>query len=226
MQQAEFLKKQRPAAIPKAPKSHMTDDVVNYLRQNAQNQSKPIFAEILASLLKEPKLYLVRKLVDTVPLEVIFDLVGKTIDIQSDGGMLLSEAGFELKTANLTESQSSFENSAAATNDVNVVETTIVTNDPPAEVDIDKRKKSAGGVFLALVKKDPRITSDMLKKIFKVEEKKRKRQKRYTASLITGLSLDCMPGEAANVAMMMQGITTGEQEEEAKDSQMAATSDS
>ena len=50
-----------------------------------------------------------------------------------------------------------------------------MTNEQPAEVDIDKRKKSAGGVFLALVKKDPRITSDMLKKVFKVEEKKRKR---------------------------------------------------
>ena len=62
-----------------------------------------------------------RKLVDTVPIDVIIDLVGKTIDIQSDGGMLLSEAGFELKTANLTESQSSFENSAAAaTNDITV----------------------------------------------------------------------------------------------------------
>ena len=38
-----------------------------------------------------------------------------------------------------------------------------------------------------------------------------------------------MTGEAANVAMMMQGTTGGEQEEEAKDSQMtemAATSDS
>ena len=39
------------------------------------------FAETLAKLLKEPKLYLIRALVNTIDLEVIFDLVGKTIDI-------------------------------------------------------------------------------------------------------------------------------------------------
>ena len=55
-----------------------------------------MFADTLASLLKEPKLYLIRSLVKNVPHEVIFDLVGKTIDIQNGGGMRLSEAACEL----------------------------------------------------------------------------------------------------------------------------------
>ena len=59
----ELRRKQKGANIPKAPKSQMTDEVVSYLRNAAQTQSMNMFAETLASLLKEPKTYLVRALV-------------------------------------------------------------------------------------------------------------------------------------------------------------------
>ena len=75
----------------------MTDNVVSYLRQAAATQTKNVFAETLASMLREPKLYLVRAIVNNLPNDLIFDLLGLTIDIQSGGGMLLSEAGVELR---------------------------------------------------------------------------------------------------------------------------------
>lgn len=140
-----------------APKSRQTDDIVSYLKQAAKTQPAPVFAETLANLLKEPKLYLIRSLVSNVSHEIILDLVGKTIDIQSCGGMLLSEAGMELKQATQASA---------------CVDTAM-----------DKSKKSAGGVLMTLLKKDPRITSATRKKIFKVETE-RKRQKKFTASLI------------------------------------------
>ena len=92
----------------------MTDNVLTYLRQAGLKEPKATFAETLASLLKEPKLYLMRTLVNNVPLETILDLVGKTIDIQSTGGMLLSEAGFELKQSNFAETNLTLETMAQA----------------------------------------------------------------------------------------------------------------
>ena len=52
-----------------------------------------------------------------------------------------------------------------------------------------KKKKSAGGVLMALLKKDSRVTPQMRKKIFKAHTE-RKRQKRFTASMLMGLTLD------------------------------------
>ena len=40
---------------------------------------------------------MMRAIVNNVPLEIICDLVGITIDIQSDGGMHLSEAAAEMR---------------------------------------------------------------------------------------------------------------------------------
>ena len=87
-----------------------------------------------------------KAVVANIPTDVILDILSKTIDIQSIGGMLLSEAAVELHA---TTSQ----NSAAA----------IVTTGE------DKRKKSAGGVFLTLMKKDARVTPVMRRKVFKSE---------------------------------------------------------
>ena len=52
----------------------------------------------------------------------------------------------------------------------------------------DKRKKTAGGVFLTLLKKDSRFTPEMRKKVFKVEKERRK-QSRQATSRITELTL-------------------------------------
>lgn len=79
-QRAELAKKQR-IQIPNAPKSLMTDGVVAYLQEMAACQPSNTFAETLGNLLKEPKVYLMRALVTTVPHPIIFDLIGKTIDI-------------------------------------------------------------------------------------------------------------------------------------------------
>ena len=79
-QRAELARKQK-IRIPDAPKSLMTDGVVSYLQQAAKCQPSNTFAETLGNLLKEPKVYLMRALVNTVPHETILDLVGKTIDI-------------------------------------------------------------------------------------------------------------------------------------------------
>lgn len=54
-QLAELKRKQNAAKIPAAPKNHMTDDVVTYLRKSAATQSSNAFAETLATILKEPK---------------------------------------------------------------------------------------------------------------------------------------------------------------------------
>ena len=59
----------------------MTDGVVTYLREAASSQTQASFAETLASLLKEPKVYMMKTLVATVPYDIIFDLIGRTIDI-------------------------------------------------------------------------------------------------------------------------------------------------
>ena len=47
------------------------------------------------------------------------------------------------------------------------------------EADADKKKKTAGGVFLTLLKKDSRVTPEMRRKIFKAETERR-RQRKYT----------------------------------------------
>ena len=160
----------------------MTDNVLTYLRQAGLKEPKATFAETLASLLKEPKLYLMRTLVNNVPLETILDLVGKTIDIQSTGGMLLSEAGFELKQSNFAETNLTLETMAQAL--------------PDESEQNEKRKKTAGGVFLALIKKDPRITKEMLRKILKAENERR-RQRKFTASLIMGLDISTNNGTSS-----------------------------
>ena len=46
--------------------------------------------------------------------------------------------------------------------------------DGPSQMGTDKRKKSAGGVFLTLLKKDSRFTPELRKKVFKVEKERRK----------------------------------------------------
>lgn len=163
----DLMRKQRSHPIPKAPKSTMTDDVVDYIREAGAAQSKADFAQTLAKMLREPKQYLMKGVVNNVPLEIIYDLVGKTIDIQSDGGMLLSEAAFEMKEMKGEES-------------LQIIQP--VTGE-------DKRKKSAGGVFLTLLKKHPQISAEQRKKVFRVENE-RKRQNRFTAALMTGLSIE------------------------------------
>ena len=57
----------------------------------------------------------------------------------------------------------------------------------------DKRKKSAGGVFLTLLKKDSRFTPELRKKVFKVEKERRKQRKTATDQ-ITKLTLECEGG--------------------------------
>ena len=93
---------------------------------------------------------MMRALVTTVPLDVICDLIGMTIDIQSDGGMHLSEAAVELRHS---QPCTTFENAVA--------------------VD-EKKKKTAGGVFLTLLKKDPRVTPEMRRKVFKAENERKR----------------------------------------------------
>jgi len=107
-----------------------------------------------------------RALVNSVPLDIICDLVGITIDIQSDGGMHLSEAAVELRHSK----PYTFENVGTAD---------------------EKKKKTAGGVFLTLLKKDPRVTPEMRRKVFKAPESEAKRQRKYTTSLIDAMSLAC-----------------------------------
>ena len=46
--------------------------------------------------------------------------------------------------------------------------------DPVDDALNQKNKKTAGGVFLTLLKKDPRFTPDMRSKVFKVEKERRK----------------------------------------------------
>ena len=69
------MQKQKGHKIPQAPKSHLTDDVIAYIKQCAASLPSTAFAETLAKVLKEPKLYLVRAVVSNVPSEVIFDLL-------------------------------------------------------------------------------------------------------------------------------------------------------
>ena len=108
---------------------------------------------------------MMRAIVNNVPLEIICDLVGITIDIQSDGGMHLSEAAAEMRQSK----PKTFENAGTR----------------------DEKKKTAGGVFLTLLKKDPRVTTEMRRKVFKVPESEAKRQQKYTTSLIDAMSLTC-----------------------------------
>lgn len=176
-QQAEFLAKQQGHQIPAAPKSHMTDDVIAYIRQAAQTLTSSAFAETLAKVLKEPKLYLVKAVVANIPTDVILNILSKTIDIQSIGGMLLSEAAVELHA---NQSTTASQNSAAAS---------VTTGE-------DKRKKSAGGVFLTLMKKDARVTPEMRRKVFKSENEQR-RQTKFNNSLLTTLSLSCPSNETS-----------------------------
>lgn len=46
-------------------------------------------------------------------------------------------------------------------------------------------------MFLTLLKKDPRVTTEMRRKVFKVPESEAKRQRKYTTSLIDAMSLTC-----------------------------------
>ena len=48
-------------------------------------------------MLREPKTYLIKAVVNNISYDIIYELVAKTIDIQSDGGITLSEAAIELK---------------------------------------------------------------------------------------------------------------------------------
>ena len=80
-QQKDLQKKQKGHAVPTAPKSHLTDDVVMFFRQAAATQTNAVLAETLANILKEPKLYLVKAIVNNVPSDLICTLLGLTIDI-------------------------------------------------------------------------------------------------------------------------------------------------
>ncbi|TNV85902.1 hypothetical protein FGO68_gene8638 [Halteria grandinella] len=57
------------------------------------------------------------------------------------------------------------------------------------DMEADEKKKSAGGVFLTLLKKNPGVTKDMMKKLLKAE-KDRARDKRRTLSMLDGLDID------------------------------------
>jgi len=82
--------------------------------------------------------------------------------------MLLSEAALELKSMNEGR-----ENSASVM---------------AAE---EKAKKTAGGVFLTLLKK--RVSPELRKKVFKAEHEQ-KRQKRFAAALLTNLTIETSVG--------------------------------
>ena len=64
-QKLDLVRKQKGSAIPSAPKSHLTDDVVSFLQTCYEKQKLSGFAESLAKLLQEPKVYLMRALVTT-----------------------------------------------------------------------------------------------------------------------------------------------------------------
>ena len=100
------------------------------------------FGHELAKLLKEPKLSLIRSVVKSVPREVILDVVKTTIEVQLNGGMKRVEAGDDEE----------------------------MTIEKPIQDANSKKFKTAGGVFLTILKKHPKFTKEMKKRLAKVEK--------------------------------------------------------
>ena len=54
---------------------------------------------------------------------------------------------------------------------------------------VEKKVKTAGGVFLTLMKKHPKFTKDMKKRVFRAEKERRKENKK-TTRLVGAISLN------------------------------------
>ena len=91
-------------------------------------------------MLREPKQHLIKSIVAHVPRDLILSVLATTMEIQSSGGMPLVEPG---------------------------------DADDQIKVDSEtqaKKVKTAGGAFLTLIKKHPRFTTAMKKRVFKSDK--------------------------------------------------------
>ncbi|CDW72708.1 kelch motif family protein [Stylonychia lemnae] len=109
----------------------------------------------LASILREPKRYLIHSIVKNVPKDVILDILAQTIQIQFIGNSNLFQ---------------------------------LILGGMPVVGD-EQKKKSAGGVFLTLLKKSNLISSDSMKKI-KNLQKQQSKEKRIALRMIDCLDID------------------------------------
>ena len=75
----------------------MTESIIGYLANLSKTLDMHQFSVKLAQLLQEPKVYLVQAVVAQVPIDIVIELVGKTVDIQSVGGVGLSQAAIEMR---------------------------------------------------------------------------------------------------------------------------------
>ena len=138
-------------------------------------QDDQIFAHELSKILKEPRLAVLKSIVKTVPRAAVIEVLKNTVETQMNGGMP--------KSTDANEDQEMLSESIAITNTQNN----------------SKNLKTAGGVFLTLLRKHPAFSKDTKKRIARLE-KQRQREKRWNNSLLTSLNLD------KNVEISVEGL--------------------